>query len=427
MVKKFLKISLTTFILFVIFIFIIPHDLDAESIQYWVDTSHWETTQEWINEGHNETNTGRRWINTSYTVSQGHWKNYTETIWVDTSHWVNAGYWEYYTYREWVTDGYIGYRYVNRWVDTSHWVIRYRTVEGWVPCNRVFYYGTNSYGWGVYAFASRRIGRFEGVINGTTYRYIKSEIDYNPSYGGRVYAIKYECYAELIETVTSYLAWVRSGYWNMVREGYWVDTSHWVTRYGRRWINTSYWLDAGHWEARTSRQWIDTSYTVSQGHWENYTETIWVDTSHWEFTNIWVEGGHWVEADIFVEGMVRHTDRWNQNRIAYNMAVSGEEDSPRPYEVFFNGEKFVLNAFTTGEFEPESITVEFVGEGMSTELEPAGGNSWTGFIWDETFINFHDRECRFIFTAHYEIGANLEDEVVVTVIREDYRRLKRGY
>ena len=172
---------------------------------------------------------------------------------------------------------------------------------------------------------------------------------------------------------------------------------------------------------------MDTSYTVSQGYWYYYSTTDWIDTSHWEYEDVWVEEGHWVEADINLEGRVLHTLQWDSNRISYNLSKTGTEDNPRGYEIFFNGEKFILNAYTTGEFEPDSIHVELLGTEFETDLINSSSNKWEGYIWDESFINFHDMDCVFNFTVHYGNGVEIEDEVTVYIIKDFYLELHRGF
>ena len=425
--KHRLKIFSTIIVVIISILLVIPQNLFAKVTEYWVDTSHWGTTREWVEEGHYSTSLDKRWVDTSYWVTQGHWENYTDTVWVDTSHWVESGYWDNYTYLEWVTGGHYAYGYISKWVDTSHYETRYETISTWVSCNKIFYYGTTSYGWNVYKFAAKYEGNFEGTINGTRYRYRKYVIDYRPSYGGRVYAIKYECYQELKQVQTSYRVWVSEGHWETTMERYWVDTSHWETRTGRRWIDTSQWVEEGHHETKTGRRWVDTSYYVSEGHWEYYKETTWIDISHWEYNDQWIEDGYWVTADISLEGRVMHTLQWDKNRIQYNLSKTGTEDSPRGYEVFFNGEKFVLNAYATGEFEPVAVHVEFLGTGFGTDLNNCGESKWEGFIWDASFINFTSRDCVFKFTASYANGIVLEDDVTVYIVRDDYWRLHRGF
>ena len=394
-------------LLVVIFLsLILPGNLSAETMSYWVDTSHWETKSEWVGEGHNETISGQRWIDTSYVVHRGHWEEYIYYVDVE--------------YREWT------HRDVYRYVDTSHYERRYRYVQRFVSYGGVVYVGTNAYGWSVYRFAAHRVpGIFSKIINGTTYLYTKEVIDYRPARGGHVYAEKHTYIARSELVREEYLVWVNSGQWGWVSEWYWRSFTVREPRTGQRWIDTSYTVNRGYWETYTERVWIDTSYTVNRGYWENYTETVWVDTSHWNVTSTWVQEGHWVEADISMEGKVLHTMEWNENRIQYNLSKGGDEDNPRPYEVFFNGEKFVLNATATGEFEPESISVEFIDSGFSTELSNRGGGKWEGELWDISFMNLHDTECSFLFTANYDGGVEIEDEVVVYIVRDNYWRLRR--
>jgi hypothetical protein len=108
-------------------------------------------------------------------------------------------------------------------------------------------------------------------------------------------------------------------------------------------------------------------------------------------------------------------------------AKTGTEDNPRAYEVFFNGEKFILNAYATGDFEPDSVHVELVSTEFEADLTHSSGSRWEGYIWDESFINFHDSECTFKFIAHYESGVEIEDEITVYIIRDFYWLLHRGF
>jgi len=293
-------------------------------------------------------------------------------------------------------------------VDTSHYETRYRTVDKWVSCNKVFVTSHNSgFSWG---YNITNLGNYTGMINGTRYKYKKYFYNYvalaSPSFD----YFKYQCYQELKTVTESYNVWVSSGYYTFVTAKDWIDTSHWETVAGRRWV--------------------DTSYTVHQGYWQDYTETIWVDTSHWEYQNVWVEDGFWAEIEMDPVGKVLHTDKWNQNRIQYNLAMTGEEDNPRGYEIFFNGEKFVLECYTSGDFDPKSVHVDFIGTEFFANLDHVEEGKWEGFIWDESFIYFHDRDCVFKFTATYEHEGEtfeLEDEVTVYIVRDEYWRLHRSY
>jgi len=236
-------------VIFISVIFILPTELVAEVHKFWVDTSHWDTKPiEYIESGYWKETSRQKWIDTSYTVNQGYWSQSQQRRWIDTSYTVSQGGWEDYTYRLWVTSGYEHYYTANRWVDTSHWETRSRYVDKWVACDIVFLYNTSSYGWDVYSFAAKYAGYYSGIINGKTYKYNKYVIDYNPSYGGRVYAIKYVCDYALQSTIEYYQVRVSSGYWQSYTDSYWVDTSRWENRTGRRWVDTSYTVSQGYWE-----------------------------------------------------------------------------------------------------------------------------------------------------------------------------------
>ena len=64
---------------------------------------------------------------------------------------------------------------------------------------------------------------------------------------------------------------------------------------------------------------------------------------------------------------------------------------------------------------------------LETDLTYLEDNKWEGYIWDESFINFHDRDCVFKFTARYDNGIEIEDEVTVYIVRDFYWLLHRGF
>ncbi|MCL5772712.1 MAG: hypothetical protein M1479_10660 [Actinobacteria bacterium] len=109
------------------------------------------------------------------------------------------------------------------------------------------------------------------------------------------------------------------------------------------------------------------------------------------------------------------------------MSKNGNENSPRGYEIFFNGERFILNAYATGEFKPESVIVELMDTEFEDNLENSSSDKWEGSIWDESFINFTDMDCVFKFTANYDNRIVLEDEVTVYIARDFYWLLHRGF
>jgi len=334
-------------------------------------------------------------------------------------------------------------------VDTSHWEdqkvwvaghyeTRYKEVEDWQPCN--FEYSENtglmSNKWADLQEVNPKeeyLGSFIRVYNNKTYKCkIYSYYILNneaPAWEGVWdHYLKYKFYEVLNWKKEAYSEWVEGGHWK--RE--WFDTSHlvksgyWQNYNYKVWVDTSYLKSEGHWE--TKKEWVDTSRMVESGYWEDYTKRTWVDTSHWETRDIWVDTSHWVEADLDQQGKVMHTDKWNENRIKYNISKTGDPDNPRGYEIFFNGEKFVLECDAPGDFQPESVHVEFLGTGFETDLTKTEESKWEGYIWDESFIYFHDRDCVFRFTASYDYNGDkfeIEDEVAVYIVRDYYWQLHR--
>jgi len=397
-----------------------PSFLYADTHKIWIDTSHWESVPiEYIEQGYWQVTPRQKWIDTSYTVSQGYWENYTERVWVDTSYTVSQGYWENYTERVWVP-GY--YKTVTEtvWVP-GYYVTKTSTTWKWVSCSIVFYSGYTPPGVPTYVLSS---GYYQGTINGTLYKYKKTIYVPYLNFTGLSRTV-YECYSVYKQVVSYYQEWV-PGYYKTVTTREWVP-GYYKTETGRKWVDTSYTVNQGYWTTVQKRRWVDTSYKVSQGYWYYYTTTDWIDTSYWIYEDIWVEEGHWVEADINLTGRVLHTLQWDRNRISYNLSKTGTQNNPRGYEIFFNGEKFILNAYATGDFEPDSVHVELLGTEFETDLTHSSGNRWEGYIWDESFINFYDMECTFKFTAHYDNGIELEDNVTVYIVRDFYWQLHRGF
>lgn len=249
----------------------------TEEEKIWVDTSHWENRRVWVQDGYYRDVQKRQWIDTSHTVNQGYWKTEQYDVWVQSS----------------TRTPYTAYR----WVDTSHWERRYRYVTSWVPVNLTIYVGTSSYGWGVYSFAAKRKNNCVINYKGKRYKARKWVIDYRPSYGGRVYAVKYVCYAQESRVREYYNVWVSSGYYQSYTAYRTADTSHW--------------------ETRTRRVWVDTSYVVSSGYWRHYTEKEWVDTSHYENQTVWVEDGFYsspLHGEITIEKDPKYVfTRWHIN------------------------------------------------------------------------------------------------------------------
>jgi len=316
MIKRRLLSTLTIFLFIFIFVtFLIPSDLNAETQNFWVDKSHWETKKEWVDTSHmvyqgywkdkdvwvdtsytvsqGYWETKKEWVDTSHMVYQGYWKDLTHNVWVDTSQWVSSGYWKDVTERVWVISGYIAYRDVKKWVDTSHmaWVssgyTAYRDVKVWVDTSHWEKQAYNVWVSSGY-MASRWVDTSHNVwvISG-----------YSKKIGNRYVWIN-----------TSHWVWVTSGYWTY----YWVNTSHYETRYRDVWVISGY--------NKTVKEayWVDTSHMawVNSGYWTTVKEAYLVDTSHYEDQKVWVKGHY--------ETRYRNVEDWQPCDVTF--VVSTEYD-----------------------------------------------------------------------------------------------------
>ncbi|WP_019912923.1 glycoside hydrolase family 78 protein [Paenibacillus sp. HW567] len=117
---------------------------------------------------------------------------------------------------------------------------------------------------------------------------------------------------------------------------------------------------------------------------------------------------------LSVKGGVQHTAEWNGNRQAYNLNKSGNAESPRGYNVYWAGERFVLQANATG--LPDTIEVAMDG-GYTTKLSPTDSKKtvWTGELYDSSFDKLPDGPVTFTFTARNEYNVKT-DAVKVTIL-----------
>jgi len=132
--------------------------------------------------------------------------------------------------------------------------------------------------------------------------------------------------------------------------------------------------------------------------------------------------------ELSIDGFVNHTDLWDSNRQDYNLKKSGHIDQPRPPEMFWSGEKFVLKALTTtidplSDVYAEKVYVNILGYSYNTELFSADGFTWEGILWDESMVNKwgnSDPEyLTFRFTVLYSNGTVKTDAVKIIVDNRD--------
>ncbi|MCS7458813.1 hypothetical protein N0M98_01560 [Paenibacillus doosanensis] len=119
-------------------------------------------------------------------------------------------------------------------------------------------------------------------------------------------------------------------------------------------------------------------------------------------------------GDLNVEGFVRHTDSWNENRQSYNYKKTGDPERPRPYDMFWSGEAFVLAAATN---QPAgTVRVHMSYTEMDETLLPSSGNiQWSGQMKRDDFETLPDRSYVFRFTAVWPNGHTENADRIITV------------
>ncbi len=128
---------------------------------------------------------------------------------------------------------------------------------------------------------------------------------------------------------------------------------------------------------------------------------------------------------LSVRGGVKHTEEWNKNRQDFNLKLSGDAESPRGYNVFWAGEKFMLQADATG--LPDTIEVTMNG-GFSTQLTAIDVDKklWTGSLYDDSFQYLPDGPVKFTFTAKNEYLTKTDEvTVIISGNWNDYFRSHR--
>src|SRR5690606_27620216 len=123
--------------------------------------------------------------------------------------------------------------------------------------------------------------------------------------------------------------------------------------------------------------------------------------------------------ELGITGRVKHTEQWNLNRLQYNFAMGGDQDTPRPYNVYWSGEKFILEADTTNTGDSttkaQSVTVEVLGTHLSTNLTSSNHISWLGDIVTEANEILEDGPYDFNFTVTYSNGIQKTDTVRIYI------------
>lgn len=133
-----------------------------------------------------------------------------------------------------------------------------------------------------------------------------------------------------------------------------------------------------------------------------------------------------------IKGYVNHTELWNKHRQKYNVSVSGNKEFPRAYSMFFQGEKFMLEADTTlidplSNVTATNVNVEIEKYPFKTDLVNISENHWSGNLWDVSMMKWQPQKVNFKFTVTYSNGTIKTDVVTITVDKDRYWRLHRRF
>ena len=141
-----------------------------------------------------------------------------------------------------------------------------------------------------------------------------------------------------------------------------------------------------------------------------------------------------------IEAYIHHTTQWDENRIQYNLSKpTGKSDSPRGYNTFWSGEKFLIEAFVAD--NPGRVTVEIENyPEYEAVMSPSGiynadgSELYTATLWDSTMVNRWGNQTpqilTFIFTAEYGSPLNLNRIKTTSIIvdnRDQFWRPQRQY
>jgi len=150
-----------------------------------------------------------------------------------------------------------------------------------------------------------------------------------------------------------------------------------------------------------------------------------------------------VTKESKITGWVQHTEQWEQNRKNYNVKnghgnfdrvltlsdyISKERPRPRGSNVFWPGERFMLEAAVSGEATKVAAEISGYSNYMTTLINSGRVNEddetiYTGSLWDSRMANQWGlnvpEPLTFLFTAYYEDGLTKEYEVTVIMDRQD--------
>jgi hypothetical protein len=147
-----------------------------------------------------------------------------------------------------------------------------------------------------------------------------------------------------------------------------------------------------------------------------------------------------IANDLNIKGYINHTSKWNENRIKYNQSKTNTDNSPRDYDTYWSGEKFMLSSTTTSinsssTIVAETVYVEILNESPNiTQVlhNDEHINKWTGELWNKNMIHKWGTTTpeilTFRFTVEYSNSHIEIDDVNITIDDiENYWRYHRKF
>ncbi len=137
------------------------------------------------------------------------------------------------------------------------------------------------------------------------------------------------------------------------------------------------------------------------------------------------------------DSIIRHTEKWEENRQKYNESkiAAGLESMVRSYDVFWSGERFMIDIQTTEEVP--AVRVSIKDSNYSTTIAASSvttsGAIYRGELWNQDMLNkwgnYIPKELTFIVDAVDDNGTVLETFEMAILIdnRDPFYRVKKVY
>ncbi|MFF2091650.1 hypothetical protein [Paenibacillus sp. NPDC058174] len=122
--------------------------------------------------------------------------------------------------------------------------------------------------------------------------------------------------------------------------------------------------------------------------------------------------------ELKLKGFVKHTPLWEQYRQAFNASKPPNDASIRPPQMFWAGEKFMLEAETTDtrtDTFAERVEVKMLRYALDLTSQNTSSTRWKGELWEESFEKLRNGTITFVFTVYYSNGIVKTDQVDIEI------------